>query len=343
VILALFLRIVYPSGERKHVWVLTGLNAVVNMTAAFSHLCFWIDENNHYHGGPLTNFCLIVSMVLLAELLYITLAKFRTKRKREIWLPLFVVLLVLTGVFMDSKTDKSVQPLDYLTSSVAISCVCYYIWMHLQFVREHEQALQAEQRIQIMMTQIKPHFLYNSLGTIEELCESNPQMAKATTVTFSRYLRGNMTSIESVGAIPFERELSHTKSYLELEQIRFEDALHVEYDISCTDFSIPALTLEPLVENAVRYGVRGNEDGRGAVMISTREFPDHFEVSVKDDGPGFDSQKIPDDGHPHIGLANVRERLLQVCNGTLKIESSAGFGTVVTIVLLKRRNGIEHE
>ena len=87
-----------------------------------------------------------------------------------------------------------------------------------------------------------------------------------------------LDSLSTVGSIPFEKELSHTKFYLELEQIRFEYALQVEYDISCTDFTIPTLTLQPLVENAVRHGVRGNEDGRGTVIISTREYPDRLRL-----------------------------------------------------------------
>ena len=72
-----------------------------------------------------------------------------------------------------------------------------------------------------------------------------------------------MDSLFNDKAIPFEQELRHTKLYLELEQLRYEDALQVSYDLQCTEFNIPTLTLQPLVENAVRHGVRGKLSGRG--------------------------------------------------------------------------------
>ena len=342
-ILVLFLRVINPERKAVPEWILVGVNAAVYLTALFSHICFHIDGFNHYQGGVLSNFCLYISLALLCNLMYLTIREYGHIRKREMLIPLFNVMLIVGSIILDGRVGKNQQPVAFLTDAIVSACVFYYIWLHLQFVRDHERELKDGQRVQIMLSQIKPHFLYNALGAIEELCESNPQMAKTATVTFSRYLRGNMTSIGATDSIPFEKELSHTKLYLELEQIRFEDALRVEYDISCMDFTIPTLTLEPLVENAVRHGIRGNEDGRGTVTISAREFQDRFEVSVQDDGPGFDPERMPDDGHPHVGLTNVRERLMQVCGGTLQIESYVGCGTTATIVLPKKRSDIEYE
>lgn len=337
VIIVLFLYVIAPDRRKIPAWALAGVNAAINLTALFSHICFWISDDNHYHGGPLNKFCLYTSVALLCVLMFLTLREFSHIRKGEMFIPLFNIVLILVAIFLDGNVGLDDQPVSFLTEAIVSSCVFFYIWLHLQFVRRHEKELKDGQRVQIMLSQIKPHFLYNSLGAIEELCESDPQMAKAATVAFSRYLRGNMMAIGTASAIPFEKELSHTKFYLELEQIRFEDALQVEYDISCVDFTIPTLTLEPLVENAVRHGIRGNEDGRGTVTISTRELADRFEVSVTDDGPGFDPERMPEDGHPHVGLQNVRERLVQVCGGTLKIESSPAQGTTATIVLPKKR------
>ena len=109
----------------------------------------------------------------------------------------------------------------------------------------------------------------------------------------------------------------------------------MSYDLDCTEFRIPTLTLQPLVENAVRHGVRGNLSGRGTVMISSREFPDHYEVTVSDDGPGFDPDQVIRDGHSHVGLANVRERLRRVVGGSLRIDSAPGTGTRAVIVIPK--------
>ncbi len=189
---------------------------------------------------------------------------------------------------------------------------------------------------EIMLSQIQPHFLYNSLAVIRDLCRSDPALAEEATVKFSRYLRGNMDSLRSKDTVPFEKELEHTQGYLEIEQLRFEDKLTVFYDVLCTDFKLPPLTLQPIVENAVRYGVRRNADGRGAVTISTREKPECYETAAIDDGPGFDPSAQPQDTkRSHVGIANVRERIESIAGGTLRIESSPEQGTRVTIILPK--------
>ncbi len=334
-ILTLFMRLVRPKMKLGWAWALVGVNTAVNATALFSDVCFRISEDNHYRSGPLGNMCLWVSMFLLSALLVMTLRAFRPQKRKEALVPLLAVALIVGGVALDYKTTEGIQPVTFLTIAVLISSVVYYIWLHLQFVQEHEHVLVAGQRVRLMLSQIKPHFLHNSLAVIAELCDADPEAAKAATIKFSKYLRGNMRSIDAEKAIPFERELSHTRLYLEIEQLRFEDALQVRYDIAATGFLIPALTVEPLAENAVRHGVRENPDGKGTVTVLTRELPDRYEVSVRDDGPGFDPARLPDDGEVHVGIENVRERLAQVCGGTLVIDSAPGQGTTATIRLPK--------
>ena len=229
-----------------------------------------------------------------------------------------------------------IQVVSFLTVSVAGSCIFYYIWRHLRFVREHERDLIAGAQLRMMLTQIRPHFLYNCLTAIEELCESDPKGAREAVSKFAGYLRGNMESLTRERSIPFTEEFAHTKLYLELEQMRFEDDLKLRFDIECTDFFIPALTLEPLAENAVRHGIRGREDGAGTVAITSREFPDRYEISVTDNGPGFDPSQLTDDGKTHIGIANVRERLKLLCQGRLQIDFPDEGGTRATIILPKK-------
>ncbi len=335
VILLLFFYIVSDKNNHRAGWALAGVNAAVHLTALFSSVCFSITADNTFHRGPLGYTCHVVSGLLLIELIYLTLKKASGARGKQILIPLVNALLIVGSVLADSFVDYHDYPLSFLTITVVSASVFYYIWLHLLFVREHERSLMAEQRIQIMLSQIKPHFLYNTLGTIEELCDSDPQTAKTATVKFARYLRGNMSSLSAEGTIPFEKELDHTRLYLDLEQLRFEDALTVRYNIECIDFYIPTLTLEPLVENAVRHGVRANPDGRGTVTVASRETQDAWEVTVTDDGPGFDLKEAEGADETHVGLRNVRERLKSVCGGTLRIESQNGKGTVVKILLPK--------
>ena len=336
VILVMFLYIVKPRGRYRVAWAMVGANAAVYLTAFFSSIAFYFSSNGHFHAGPLRHTCTLISAVLYTWLFWLTMRQFRPRQRRESWIPILVTALIGGAAIMDFTVAFIEQPVSYLTMAIAISCVFYYIWLHLQFVREHEDALVTGQRVQQMLSQIKPHFLHNALTLIIDVCDTAPQKAKAATVEFSRYLRGNMESIDRAGPIPFVKELEHTKLYLNIEQMRFAGDLQVRYDIACTGFSLPALTVEPLAENAVRHGVREKPDGRGTVVIATRETPDGYEITVTDDGPGFDPDRLPEDGQMHVGIANVRERLRQIVDGSLEYRSAPGEGTAAIIRIPKQ-------
>ena len=336
VILVMFLYIVKPRGRYRVAWAMVGANAAVYLTAFFSNIAFYFSSNGHFHAGPLRHTCTLISAVLYAWLFWLTMRQFRPRQRRESWIPILVTALIGGAAIMDFTVAFIEQPVAYLTMAIAISCVFYYTWLHLQFVREHEDALVTGQRVQQMLSQIKPHFLHNALTLIIDLCDTAPQKAKEATVEFSRYLRGNMESIDRTGPISFEKELEHTKLYLDIEQMRFAGDLQVRYDIACTGFSLPALTVEPLAENAVRHGVREKPDGRGTVVIATRETPDGYEITVTDDGPGFDPDRLPEDGQMHVGIANVRERLRQIVDGSLEYRSAPGEGTAAIIRIPKQ-------
>ena len=335
VIIVLFCNIVEPHKKFMLCRILLAVNIVIHMSSFFLGVCFTITSDNHYLGGPLKDTCFFVSAAILLYLLFLTIRRFKSDEKRTMIIPLSIVVIVIGSVVMDSCVHYAYQPISYLTIAVVSCCVLYYIWLHLQFVKDHERDLRAQQRIELMMGQIKPHFLYNILGAIEELCDSDPKAAKEATVKFSRYLRGNMDTVLSEKVVSFENELSHVNLYLDLEKLRFEDALTVKYDITCINFQIPPLTIQTLVENAVRHGVRQNDNGRGCIIISTKEYSDHFEINVKDDGPGFDPNAPICDGRRHLGIKNVKTRLEKISQGTLEIKSTFGKGTTVTVVIPK--------
>lgn len=197
------------------------------------------------------------------------------------------------------------------------------------------EAENTQLKADLMLSQLQPHFLCNTLGAIGALCK-NDQEAKEAINAFSRYLRENVDAVSQETPVPFERELAHVQTYLMLEQLRFGDDIQVAYDIECTDFELPTLTLQPLVENAVRHGIRGTEDGTGTVTLSTREHNDCWTVIIADDGAGFDPEgPMKDDGRIHVGLPNVRKRLNLVSNGNLRVESEIGHGSTITIEIPK--------
>ncbi|MBR5109950.1 MAG: histidine kinase [Clostridia bacterium] len=334
VILTLFCHVVSPKGRFYPAWTLAAVNGAVYMTAFFSPLTFRICEYNHFHEGPLRFTCHAVSAVLLFYLLFLSVRKFRTAGARNNWVPLLAAILIVGSVVMDSNVQKSEQPVTFLTMAIVLSSNFYYVWLHLQFVRTRERELLAGQRVQIMLSQIQPHFLFNSLEVIRRLYRKDPEKAEVALLKFERYLRGNMDSLSQDEPIPFQTELEHTKLYLELEQLRFPDELRIAYDLSCTGFPVPSLTLQPLAENAVRHGVRGKKSGEGTVTIATREYDDRFEITVTDDGNGFDPNLVPQDGQSHVGLSNVRERL-RCAGASLRIESGPEGGTEAAIIIPK--------
>jgi LytS/YehU family sensor histidine kinase len=189
-----------------------------------------------------------------------------------------------------------------------------------------------ESRIAIMISQIQPHFIYNTLGTIQYLCRENPEQAAKLVQNFSVYLRGNFSELDNTAPIPFSKELEHVHCYTEIEQVRFPD-MTVNYDIQTEEFLLPALSVQPLVENAIKHGLMGREEG-GTVTVTAYETAADYYVKVADDGIGFDDTALQDE-KKHIGIRNVRERLQVMCSGTLTVESEKGKGTVALIRIPK--------
>ena len=192
----------------------------------------------------------------------------------------------------------------------------------------------------LMISQIQPHFLYNALNTIKYLIKRDPKSAEKAVISFSRYLRGNMESITQKSPIPFTEELEHTKNYCDIELLRFGDKLNIIYDTPVTSFSLPALSVQPIVENAIKHGVTKKTDG-GTVTVTTSEDDRNYIIKIQDDGVGFDVQNPdlkPSEAHAHIGVKNVRERLMNMVNAEFIIESQIDVGTCVTIKIPKKEN-----
>ena len=198
-------------------------------------------------------------------------------------------------------------------------------------VKKLEKELE-ESRISVMLSQIQPHFLYNVLGTIRSLCRKDPEQAWSALGDFSKYLQGNMSALENRQLICFESELRHIETYLKLEKLRLGEKLSILYDIQAWDFMLPPLTIQPLVENAVKHGIFNQPSG-GEVVLRTRQDGDHIIISVEDNGIGFDPD-MPlqqNEEHAHVGLTNVQSRLKKMTGGQILIQSTLGKGTKVTV------------
>lgn len=181
--------------------------------------------------------------------------------------------------------------------------------------------------------QMRPHFIFNSLATIRVLCAEDSAKAQDAIDDFMEYLRGNIDtlSLSNLTSMPFDKVLQMVKHYVNLEKIRYGDKLNVIYDIKEENFFMPALCLQPIVENAVKHGL-GDKEGGGTVTVSTFKKDDLIYLVVKDDGIGFEQESGNYiEGEGHIGIANSRYLLKQYCNANMTIKSEKGQGTSVII------------
>lgn len=239
-------------------------------------------------------------------------------------LPLYVVLFVQNVI---------IESLALIVLGMAISTLSMFvIILHDQIEQYLNQQREiASQRANIMVLQMRPYFIYNAMMSIYYLCAKDAKKAQQVTLDFTTYLRKNFNAIASEDTVPFEDELEHTRAYLAIEQVQFEDSLLVEYDTPCKDFRLPPLTLQPIVENAVKHGM-DPECAPLFVFIRTRETNSGSEIIVEDNGPGF---KPADNLEPHTALANIQQRLKMMCGGKLEVRPREGGGTVVIVTIPK--------
>ena len=324
----------FIGGKRRYLpsWCLVGINTAVYVITLFTPIAFEIDENNVFARGPLGYTSHVICVILLLNLFYITIREYG-RRLRLAIVPLACLLMLVGAMLMDILLPGNEKMIVSFVAVMAIvCCVLIYIWLHMQLVRQYEEELIAQQRVRIMVSQIQPHFLYNTIATFRALCKSDPDKAAMVAEKFGQYLRENLDSLSGENLIPIEKELDHTRVYAEIEMVRFEN-IRVEYDVRDVDFMLPALTIQPIVENAIRHGVRIREEG--IVRVSTRQSDGFHEIVISDNGIGFDTAASYSGDVSHIGINNVRERIEKMCAGTMTVESEIDKGTTVTIRIPK--------
>lgn len=320
-------------GRAKKICILSviavcSVQIALALISPFTGSFFYVTDHG-YQRGPLFLISQLVPLYCYLLFTVFVILYRRKLKRREVMFFLLYIFVPLGG----EAAQILIRGIAVVNPGVTFSLLL--ILVNIQF--EHEMALRgqekelAEQRIDIMLSQIQPHFLYNSLGVIYHLCESDPTLAKTSIRKFSDFLRGNMDSLKAHEPISFEKELNHVRNFLYLEQQRFGQQLRVIYQIETKDFLIPPLTLQPLVENAVQHGIV-HKKGGGTIIIRTEETQEYAIVTIADDGIGMEQAgRMPSlGGHAHIGISNVRSRLEEMVHGSLKITSSSQ-GTVAAI------------
>ena len=295
--------------------------------AQFTTCFYYITEDNLFIRGPWHP----VLMAPMAAIMVLTLScaiRWRDALSRKRYCAFLICLIPLT-VAVVIHTFIYV-PL-FLTIGITLSMLMMFTIILLDEIEQHMRHQQEiiHQRASIMVLQMRPHFIYNTMMSIYYLCKQDPDLAQQVTLDFTTYLRKNFTAIASEAAIPFSEELAHTRAYLAVEQAQFDDRLFVNYDTPHTLFSLPPLTLQPIVENAVKHGMDPDSEPLH-ISIKTLRTDSGSEITVEDNGPGFDPAG---DAEPHFALSNIRERLTMMCDGKLSITPRTGGGTVVRVTI----------
>lgn len=211
---------------------------------------------------------------------------------------------------------------------------------------EKAQELAREAEVKALQAQVNPHFLFNSLNVIVSLIRTEPKRARSVLIALSKYFRQNLSATTRKW-ITLEEELQHVKAYLLIEETRFVDQLHVNYDVDeeALDAHIAPLSLQPLVENCIKHGVK-NQEAQAEIHVTVHNHTEGVLISVSDNGQGIDPEKVrhlgmtqvESDKGTGLGLFNVNERLVYMYGdgARLHIESTWGEGTTISFVIPRK-------
>jgi two-component sensor histidine kinase len=223
-----------------------------------------------------------------------------------------------------------------------VTCIALYVVVHaLDYYRLYrerelraarlESALAAAQ-LQLLRSQLQPHFLFNTLNGIASLIPDDPRAAEEMVECLSDLLRASLRGSDAT-EVPLSEELRLLEQYLTIQELRFNDRLRVVRDIDPESLGakVPPLVLQPLVENAIRHGLSGRPQG-GEVRLVARRSNGALDIQVLDDGPGFDD---PLSVRPGIGIANTRQRLAHLYGeaGRLELGNREDGGARVRLVV----------
>ncbi len=213
--------------------------------------------------------------------------------------------------------------------------------LELQDIQTKNQLL-ATAEIRRLQTQINPHFLFNALNTIASFCRTKPERARSLLSELAFYMRRNLDADGNFALL--KSELEQVRSYLEIEQARFGERIQSRFELEegVEGIRVPSLIIQPLVENGVKHGILGRDQG-GAICIRIGLGKGLLKVEIEDNGVGMDNKTLQDvlkcenefAGDDHIGVRNCNQRLEQIYGSahTLSIKSKKGKGTRVSFTV----------
>lgn len=269
--------------------------------------------------------------LLLAIVFFVTILNKELLIREKVAFATYCLLPVVAIILQNALPGYAIA---YLSIIISIEILFLFLNVQKNILLAEEQKKSKDAQIKVMMSQIQPHFIYNSLSSISTLISIDPNKAQKALDDFTEYLRHNLSSLTEARLIPFEDELKHIETYISLEKIRFNERLNVIYDIKVKNFNVPPLSIQPIVENAIKHGIVKKIEG-GTLTLRSYENDKRYIIEVIDDGVGFNMDDVGFNNNQHFGLNNIKHRIKNMAQGDIKIESKLGEGTKVTVTFTK--------
>ncbi|MCD8109668.1 MAG: histidine kinase [Clostridiales bacterium] len=287
--------------------IVTGIAAAGAIVAGSRIGWFFTVENGTFIPGRFFTGIFAYDIIACAVGIFLVVKYSKRLLGKDITALLLLPLLIFASGVLQ-YAGFGMLPGLFMLCGVSLFIIYLMIQSDCNRQNAEQEKMLVDMNVSLMLSQIQPHFLYNSLSSIRRLIRIDPEVAETAVENFSLYLRQNLESMNRVEPVSFAGEMNHVREYLYLEKLRFGDRLRVEYDLACEDFVLPSLSLQPVVENAVKHGILQKEQG-GCVRIRTRRDGKNVILTVEDDGVGFDPDTAMNDGRMHIGLENVKKGL----------------------------------
>ncbi len=314
----------------------------------FAITCYLILSNLSFQFALLDTLSLSLFLLIFTSLIYSIQRNYHTKKALDLQnsstIFLFSVLVALFNVLLLNSYDDSdlyddsweiLLTVKFLFVLLFLIVSLLLFWIDEQKKQEaHFQEFVTQKakesgRIQLnsLQQQFQPHFLFNSLNSINALTISNPEEAQKMVQLLSEFMRGAVKDNQSE-KVNLEEEIHHIKLYASIEKVRFGDRLTVEFLIpnECLSFKIPSLILQPIIENAIKYGLYGNLD---KVIIQIRARTENKSLIIEVQNPVDRSQATVNKGTGY-GLSSIRKKMLILYNRSNLLETKEENGIFTT-------------
>lgn len=310
--------------------VIFAIFVLLDISNIFNHIFFYA-ENGEYIRSKTMIIAQGYQFIMLTIVFFIAILNKGLNIREKTAFSVYCFLPFVAILFQNRFKGYAIA---YASIIIAVEILFFFVNVerNISIAKEGEKIKDAQ--IKLMTSQIQPHFIYNVLSSISTLITIDNAKAQEALDYFTDYLRSNLSSLGEFGLISFDKELKHIKAYLSLEKIRFNDRLNIVYDIETTDFLVPPLTIQPIVENAVKHGILEKIEG-GTVTIKTYETDESYVIEVIDDGIGFDINEVDLKGTEHVGLKNIMYRINNTKNGSFDVFSKKNSGTKIRVTFHK--------